>query len=542
MRLDTLYHDGRITTMDPQHPVATRLGILGGRVVAVDDDVDGLSADAHIDLAGQHVIPGFNDAHRHLLIDAQRKAQIDVRDNSVEHALSRIAERARTAPGGSWIVGFGVDHRAWDGRSCAQVLNSATDAHPVWLEDMTGHVGIANSAALRLAGLTDGWRDDDMVPIDAEGRALGIVKEHAVGVMRRVIGPTDAAVLPGLLSEIALACASEGITSVTEAGIGATLGLGDGPTDAGAFLSAQTSGRMPLRVTLMPYVTALHAAEGIDALKGWRGLDLGIRTGFGDERLRIGAVKVLVDGSLRGRTAAMKSDYLDSPGARGMFQFAPDRYRTKVAQLHGSGWSIASHAIGDHAIDVVIDAYEQVFRAGTDSSIRHRIEHVSVLTDHQVHRLAQSGIVAVPQGRFISEMGDAAIDVLGPERSRQAFRLRSLVDAGVVIAGSSDAPVVDGSPLKGIHDMVNRRTAEGRILNAAEALSPQQALHAYTVGSAYAAGEERRKGMLRRGFLADLTVLSDDILTIDATRIGAVEVGATVLAGDIVHNSGAIDV
>lgn len=546
MHLDAVYLNGRITTMDPNHKVATRIGVLDGRIVGVDDEIDGIDAEAHVDLGGQHVVPGFNDAHRHLLIDAQRKTQIDLRDSrgdSIEKVLTLIAERAQSSATGTWIRGFGFDPRIWEGRAHAQELDVASAGRPVWLEDMTGHVGLASFSALQLAGLANGWNDDTMVPLDAGGCPLGIVKEHAIGMMRRAIGPTSPETLPGLLSEVAQVCAAQGITSVTEAGIGATLGLGDGPTDADAFLTAHESGRLPLRVTLMPYVTAVHAAEGMGELTGWRGLDLGIRTGFGDDRVRIGAVKVLVDGSLRGRTAAMRYDYAESPGDRGMFQFSPERYHTKVGQLHRSGWSIASHAIGDHAIDVVLDAYEAAARddAGGSHSSRHRIEHASVLTDSQVRRIARAGIVVVPQGRFISELGDAATDALGAERSQLAFRLRSLVDAGVVVAGSSDAPVVDGSPLKGIHDMVNRRTAMGGVLNAHEALTPEQALRTYTVGSAHAAGDEHRKGMLRRGFHADFAVLSDDILNCDTMRIGDIEVGATVLGGKIVHDQGAIN-
>lgn len=544
MRIDVIYCNGRFETLDEMHPRAHRVGIANGRVVGVDEELEGASADIEIDLAGQPAVPGFNDAHRHLLIESQRLSQLDLSSSvgeTPESILEAVGKRAQKTPK-SWILGYGYDLRRLQGRPSAQTLESvAGQEAPVWLEDHTGHVGIASTSALERAGLAHGGKSAELVELDDEGRPFGLVKEQAVGLMRRSIGPTPACDLVELLGQSASHCAAQGITSITEAGIGATLGLGDGPRDIGVFSAASEQGRLPVRATLMPFVTVPHGIEEVGEFSEWRGLDLGIGPGFGDEWLRIGPVKVLLDGSLRACTAAMTQDYHGLPGERGVFQFEPKKYRRKVAQLHESGWQIATHAIGDSAVETVLDAYELVQRDSPRRNARHRIEHGTVMTDAQVRRLGAAGIVAVPQGAFITEMGDAALAVLGSERAKLAHRMKSLIDAGVVLAGSSDAPVADGSPLIGIDAMVNRRTATGVVLNPDEALTPREALVAYTYGSAYAAGEERIKGKLRRGQLADFAVLSDDLLSVHRHRIKELSVGATVLGGEIVYNSGAID-
>lgn len=544
MRIDVIYLNGRFETLDEMHPRAHRVGVANGRVVGVDEELEGASADIEIDLAGQPVVPGFNDAHRHLLIESQRLNQFDLSSSvgeTPESVLEAVGKRAQKTPK-SWILGYGYDLRRLQGRPSAQELESvAGQGAPVWLEDHTGHIGIASTSALERAGLAHGGKPSELVELDDEGKLSGLVKEQAVGLMRRSIGPTPACDLVELLGQSASHCAAQGITSITEAGIGATLGLGDGPRDIGVFSNAMQQGRLPVRATLMPFVTVPHGIEQVGEFSEWRGLDLGIGPGFGDEWLRIGPVKVLLDGSLRACTAAMTQDYHGSPGERGAFQFEPKKYRRKIAQLNESGWQIATHAIGDWAVETVLDAYELAQRDSPRRNARHRIEHGTVMTDAQVRRLAAAGIVAVPQGAFITEMGDAALAVLGSDRAKLAHRMKSLLDAGAVLAGSSDAPVADGSPLTGIDGMVNRRTAGGAVLNPDEALTPREALVAYTYGSAYAAGEERIKGKLRRGHLADFTVLSDDLLSVHRHRIKELSVGATVLGGEIVYNSGAID-
>ena len=310
---------------------------------------------------------------------------------------------------------------------------------------------------------------------------------------------------------------------------------------------ARDVGRLAVRVELMVASPVLHTVRTDDADDFGKGIDLGLRTGFGDDRLRLGPVKVFSDGSLIGHTAAMCNDFSDTPGVRGYLQDDADALADTIVSAHRSGWRVATHAIGDSAIDLVLDAYERCMRdhprtgwggrAG-NTAPRHRIEHFGVARPDQVERAARLGVVPVPQGRFVGEIGDGMRRALGPQRSEWAYRHASLLAAGIVVPGSSDRPVVDGRPMLGIHDIVNRRTASGEILGAAERVSAHEALRAYTYGSAYASYEEAWKGWIGPGTLADLAVLSDDPTRVDPAALADIDVLATVVGGKVVWDAG----
>ena len=261
------------------------------------------------------------------------------------------------------------------------------------------------------------------------------------------------------------------------------------------------------------------------------GLDLGIRTGFGDDWLRIGAMKIFTDGSLIGKTAAMTGDYAGLPGDRGYLQAETDQLAGLIIAAHRSGWQVAAHAIGDRAIDLALDAYAEAQRRYPRADTRHRIEHFALVRPDQVARTADLGVVPVPQGHFASEIGDGMLAAVGPDRHGWLYRQRSLLEAGMVLPGSSDRPVVAGAPLLGIGDMVNRRTGSGAPMNPAEAITAEQALRAYTSGSAYASRAEHTKGTIAPGRLADLVVLSEDPTAVSPDRIAGITVLATLIDG-----------
>ena len=405
-------------------------------------------------------------------------------------------------------------------------------------------MAVASTEAFARAGYPDPTAVPDVsggvVDRDVNGRATGLLQERSMRLLDRILRPGPTEDVIANIATASQAALREGLTSVTEPGIGTTDGIGNGRADLDSFQRARERGLLGVRMTVMPYITALRECGTFEPGGDWYGLDLGVRTGIGDEWLRIGPAKILSDGSLIGRSAAMHCDYHDTPGNSGILQFEPVQLHRYILEAHRCRWQIATHAIGDLALDTVLDAYEDAQRQYPRADVRHRIEHCAVTSDAQLARIARLGLVPVPQGRFLSELGDGLLAALGPERGQIAYRMRSFLDAGVVLPGSTDAPVVDGAPLLSIHDMVNRRTASGAPIAAHEAVTAHQALHAYTVGSAYAVHEDSRKGTLSRGKLADFTVLTDDLLAVAPERIREITVGATVVGGQVAYNAGAL--
>jgi predicted amidohydrolase YtcJ len=547
MRVDVILENGRIRTLDPDRPAATRIGVLAGRVVGLDDDLDGVTARRRIDLGGAPVLPGFHDAHFHASFTGARLAALDLRPDVVatlDALYAAVRERAAGLGPDDWVMAAGYDQNILGAHPTADALDAAAGGRPVLIEHVSAHMQVANTAAFERAGFPgrEGVPDVDggHVARDADGRAGGLLQENAMRLMHAVTRPLP---VEEILRNLRLASDSAvamGLTSLTEPGLAAPDGLGNSPVDLHAYQLAVEQGVLRPRMTVMPYVTALHDLAGFAEPDAWFGVDLGIRSGFGDDRLRLGPVKILSDGSLIGRSAAMHDCYAGEPDNTGMMVFAPDVLHRMVVGAHRAGWTVAAHAIGDAAVDAVLDAVEAAHAALPRPGVRHRIEHFALAGDAQVARAARLGVIPVPQGRFISDFGDGMLAAVGPERGEHLYRMRSLLDAGIVLPGSTDSPVSNGSPLRSIADMVNRRTASGAVLGPRERLTAEQAVRAYTHGSAYAVGQERDKGTLREGQLADLVVLSDDLLAVDPARLGEVTVGATVVGGEPVFDDGAL--
>ncbi|TYB51110.1 amidohydrolase [Nonomuraea sp. PA05] len=547
MQLDAIFTNGRFTTLDPHRPTAHTIGVFAGRVAALDEEVAHCTARQVHDLGGAPAVPGFNDAHQHLSMRGRRLLELDLRAEAaptLDALYAAVAERAAELEPGAWIHGAGYDQNKLGAHPAAEALDAVAGGRPVWLEHVSCHMGVASTAAFELAGYPGrlGVPDPDggHVERDAGGRATGLLQERAQPLVTGVFRPSPVEEIVTWIAAAGALGLSEGLTSFTEPGIAAVNDIGHGPVDLHAFQVAVERGLLKVRATVMPYLTVLHDLGVFEPGNTWFGLDLGLRSRFGDDRLKVGATKVATDGSLIGRSAHMCSGYHDEPDNSGFPLFDPDELRHMIVEAHRCGWQVAAHAIGDAAIDLALDAFAAAQAAHPRDDPRHRVEHFAVASDAQVERLAGLGAVAVPQGRFLTEIGDGMIAALGPERAARCYRMRSLLDAGAVMPGSSDAPVAHGSPLLNIHDMVNRRTASGAPLAPGEALTAEQALRAYTIGSAYAEHAEDRKGTLARGMLADFAVLSDDLLAVAPDRIASLSVGATVIGGEVVFDGGAL--
>ncbi|MEC3975287.1 amidohydrolase [Amycolatopsis sp. H20-H5] len=530
MRVDTVYENARVLTGRKR---TAALAVLHGRIVAVGEDAEGLSARGRVDLGGAVVVPGFHDAHNHM---AHFGIGLDEVQLGVDHCKTvddvygAIARRAAELPPGTWVVGRGYDQNKLDGgHPTRQGLDRAAPGYLVRVKHTSEHMVVVNTAVLERLDLANVPPGGDVVR-DADGSPTGLLREQAQLLLRPLTFPVPLESVVRGLDRASARYLSEGITSVQEAGVGGGL-VGQTPAELAAYQLARDRGVLRVRSTVMVAASVLHELSDGAGF----GLDLGLRTGFGDDRLRIGAMKLFADGSLIGRTCAMHEPFAGEPDNVGYFQVPEDEIAHTILLAHEAGWQIATHAIGDRAVTVVLDAYEAALAHSPRADHRHRIEHCAVLSPIELTRLAKLGLIASPQGRFVNELGDGMRAALGPEREAWCYRLRSLLDAGCVLPASSDRPVVNGAPLLGIADMVRRRTASGELLGPDERLTPEEALRAYTYGSAYAAFAEQDLGTLEPGKLADFAVLSADVT--DADALDDVRVLATAVGGELVYEA-----
>lgn len=513
--------------------MAEAVAIQGGRVVAVGarDAVMALGGanTRHVDLEGRLAIPAFNDAHQHLLPMGLGMLQVNLRAEevrSLDELLRRIRSAAETAPRGAWVLGRGYDHDALDvGRHpTLDELTAAAPHNPVFITRTCGHMGVANQAALAVAEVGHNTPDPEGGVIERRAGALtGLVQERAMRLFRdRMPEPSDAALVDAI-ERAGHHMARQGFTAVMDMNVGMAAGM----RELVAYRAAHRDGRSPLRT----WLCLAGNPEGIGAA-AW---EAGVRPGDGDDMLRFAAMKVFADGSAGGLTAAMFEPYLQ--GGTGVFCFPEATMHALLAKYHAQGWQLAIHAIGDAAIEQVLSGMERADSTTQPvAGRRHRIEHCGFLTPGQMRRMAARGIEPVPQPVFMYEFGDLYVKNLGLARAEAAYPMRSWLDAGQNPAASSDAPVSATDPFGNIHTMVTRRTNKGTVLGPDQALTVAEAIHCYTHCGAYTQFSENCRGRLLPGMLADIAVLSRDILSCTPEEILTTQADLTLRSGAAVFD------
>ena len=532
---DLILRNGRVLTMDPARPEATAVAIRQGRVVAIGTDEavrQSLPRSTEtVDLAGRMAVPGLNDAHAHPMGVGLAALDIDLtttngHNQTVASLVDLVTEAVTSRPPGEWLVGRGYDQARlieqrhptrWD-------LDPVSSNHPTLLIRACHHIGVANSAALQRAGITRNTADPPggIIDRDEHGEPTGVVREAALGLVRDAIGEPTEDQLVAALTAAGRFFVANGVTSVAEAGIGRR-------EELAGYQRLHGANQLPVRTYLMMMLDQM-----LEPLE-----DLGITTGFGDDRLRIGPVKLFADGSIGGRSARMRRPYLGTDETLGLWMQPPEELTAKVARAHRAGFQVAIHAIGDAAIELVIDAYEGAIKAAPRPGTRHRIEHCSIVDEGLLDRIAALNIVPIPGTTFLHSFLDAYLDNLGEERVRYAYGMASYARRGIIAAASSDAPVVPINPLFGLQTMVTRQDAQGRSIWPEEAVPLDEALRAYTVNGAYASFEEREKGTLAPGMIGDVTVFDSDLSLLDATSLGDAKVDLTIVSGAVVYERGA---
>jgi predicted amidohydrolase YtcJ len=526
---DLLLLNGRIITMDAALPEATALAIRAGRIVAVGDDGEARAASAPdaetIDLEGRTATPGLNDAHAHPMAVGFALADLNLAtppNRSIRDLVALVGGAVGERPAGSWIVGRGYDQaRLAEQRHPTRYdLDAVAPDHPVLLIRACHHIGVANSRALTLAGITAATPDPDggTIDRDAHGEPTGVVRETAFEQVRVAIGePTEDQIAEALVLG-GQAFLASGVTSAVEAGISR-------PEQLRAYQRLRREGRLPVRSYLMMLID-----ETLDDL-----VALGVRTGLGDEWLRIGPAKLFSDGSIGGRTARMRRPYEGETANVGLWMMPEAELKAKVRRAHGAGFQVGIHAIGDAAIDLVLDAYEEAMASNPRPDPRHRIEHCSIVDEATISRIARLGVIPIPGTSFLYHFRDAYTQNLGYDRLRYTYGMASFARHGVVAAASTDAPVVPTSATVGLQTMMTRRDVSGAEIWPEEAVSLDEALRAYTANGAYASFEEGIKGRLAPGMLGDVTIFATDLRGVAPEEIGGVEIDYTIAEGRVAY-------
>ncbi len=542
--LDLIIRNARILTVDPRRPRASTIGIWNGQIVGLDEQVEGVRARVAVDLDGAVIAPGFHDAHCHTTSFGLELVSLDLHRHSGRLAtLEAVAAYAEGLGADEWVIGYGFGSGMEEGdEPSREELDRAGRGRPVWLTHRSGHSCVVSSAVLDAVGITSalGPSARGRVVVDAGGRPTGRIEEAAMDLVKDHVGPASIERMAQAIDRATAHYLTEGITGFTDAGIGST-GTDHTPVELAAYLLARDTGRLHTRAQVMAYNELFHpiVAHADDRMS--TGLDLGLRTGFGDEWLSLGAMKVWVDGSGLGHTAATTGP---DGEVRGGFDNDPVLLRRSIIDAHRAGWQVAAHAIGDAAVDLVLDALDEAelggpYPARAGVAPRHRIEHGVMIRPDQMARLAAKGMSVVTQPLFIEDFGDPVLQMFSDRPGAEDyFRARSLMDVGVHLVASSDRPVAAGSPLPAMQAMVERATAAGVVFGADERLTAEEALAAYTVDGARAAHSEGRWGTLAPRLSADLVVLDDDPTAVAGDRIGAIGVLATVLGGRVVHDPG----
>jgi predicted amidohydrolase YtcJ len=522
-----LITNGRIYLMDHAHTVVDTLVVRDGRVAFAGrrEDVNVPESEPVLDLDGRAVLPGLVDGHAHLTVLARARLALDVSGlGSEEQVAERVAAAAARARPGEWITGRGWDQTRWPGQRfpSRHALDRAAPQNPVALTRVDGHALWVNSAALRAAGISRETSDlaGGIIVRDERGEPTGLLIDTAQGLVHRVQPRPSAEQFERALRDAVQECLAKGLTGVHEMGLDLE-GLA-------AYERLIARGDFPFRV---------YAAAAMRSAETWAFFREQGPYAFGDGRLTVRAVKIVADGALGSRGAALHAPYSDDSGNTGLLLLPPEQLERQAREAAVHGFQVCVHAIGDRANTLVLDIFEKVLAERPGWDHRFRVEHAQVLTAADIPRFRQLGVIPSMQPMHcVSDMRWAGAR-LGPERLRGAYAWRSLLDTGVPIAGGSDFPVEDPNPFHGIAAAVARRPLgeEGQGWQPEQRMTRLEAVRAFTVWNAYAAFQEHELGTLEPGRRADLVVLSADVFSCPEAEIKDIVPLLTIVGGEVAY-------
>jgi predicted amidohydrolase YtcJ len=529
---DLIITNAKIWTVDKSLPVAQAVAVIGDRIVAVGSSTDveawrGPHTQV-IDAGGKLLLPGFNDAHVHFVSGGRQLDSIQLNDaTSAQEFARRIGERAKVTPKGEWIEGGNWDETKWNPAEMPTkgLIDALTPDTPVFVSRYDGHMGLANSLALRLAGITAKTPDPPGGAIvrDAQGNPTGALKDAATDYIEKVI--------PELSHEQRVKAVKRALAYAASVGVTSVQHMDPSYADIAVYAELLQRGELTTRIYAAPLITQVE-----DQVK------IGIRHAFGGPYLRIGAVKAYADGSLGSGTAYFYEPFLNQGNNRGLLSdemhpiaLMRDRYMT----ADSAGLQICTHAIGDEGISTILDLYADVVKAHGDADRRFRIEHAQHMAAKDFDRFAQLHVIASVQPYHAIDDGRFAESHIGHDRASRTYAFRTFLNHGVRLAFGTDWEVAPLDPLLTVYAAVTRATLDGKNPHGwfpDQKLSVAETIEAYTMGSAYAEFQENKKGSITPGKLADIVLLSDDIFSIDPGRIRDTKVLKTFVGGKLVYD------
>ena len=537
MQVTLLIQNAKIHTVDASRPAAQSLAVLGERIVAVgsNKDLAGLvsSSTEVLDLGSRVVLPGFIDTHEHFSIFSQIPLQLNLSPSRVESAesiLDLVRAEAKRLPAGEWIRGRGYDDtKIKDRRMPARdELDRAAPHHPVVLVHVSAHIAVLNSEAMRRGGLDRNTPDPkgghyvrDPRTGELTGGLVGTAtfqfySEPSSGG-RQVVPPFERSIRKEALIDAARVLSEAGITSVNDPLVC--------PSYITSYHDTLNDHSLSLRVNMLIPHFWLSDLE-----------NLGLPGKWGNEWIRCTGIKIILDGAIAGRTAALKEGYSHDPNDHGDLIFDDQEELTDlVRRIHRLGYQACLHANGDLAIEMALEAIEKAQSEQPRSDPRHRIEHCTVVNASILERMRRLRVMAIPFGSYLWQHSEKIVPFYGESRAEKMFAHRSFLDAGIRIAGSSDHPAGLHPPLLGIQCMVTRKTPSGEVLGKGQRISIEEAIKMYTTYAAYASFEENVKGLISEGFLADMVVLGEDPWSVDPSEISKIPVEMTILAGRVIY-------
>ncbi len=532
---DLIITNAKIWTVDKSLPTAQAVAVLGDRIVAVGSnaDIDAWrgSHTQVIDARGRLLLPGFNDSHVHFVSGGMQLTNIQLNDaTSPQEFVRRIGERAKITPKGEWILGGNWDETKWNPPDIPtkDLIDVLTPDTPVFVSRYDGHMGLANSLALKLAGITAKTPDPPGGTIvrDAQGNPTGALKDAATDYIDKVVPPLSHDQRLKIVRRALDHAASLGVTSVQH--------MVASYEDIAVYSELLQSGELTTRIYAAPLITHVE-----DQAK------LGIGRAFGGPYLRIGALKAFADGSLGSGTAYFYEPFLNQGNNRGLLsdEMHPiSLMRDRYMRADAAGLQICTHAIGDEGISTILDLYANVIKAHGEADRRFRIEHAQHMAAKDFERFAQLHVIASVQPYHAIDDGRFAESKIGRDRASRTYAFRTFLDHGVRLAFGTDWEVAPLNPLLGLYAAVTRATLDGKNPNGwfpEQKLTVAESVEAYTMGSAYAEFQEKEKGSITPGKLADMVILSDDIFSIAPEKIRDVRVLKTYVGGKLTYDANA---